>query len=100
MPKYTNIRDTVLEAALAMELKLRKYDEERGKRGWLNMDPLELIDRVRGELQEAVDEIEREDCEAAARELVDVLNLAMMARDALLDPDPEERDCYEQWVEE
>ena len=106
MPKYTNIRDTDLEAAMAMELKLRKHDRRRGKRGWLKGDPDDLIGRIGEELREAFDEIGSGDYVRAAQELVDVMNMAMMARDVCLWQELQTEDlserpgCYEQWVEE
>ena len=103
MAEYTNIRDTVLEAALAMELKLRKHDRRRGKRAWLRDDPDDLIKRIGEELREAFDELGSGNYSRAAQELVDVMNMAMMARDVclwreLLSKDlPERASCYEQW---
>lgn len=96
-------RPKVLAIAELMEQKLRKHDGDFGDDGWLDADPLQLLNRLReesAELEEAVIE-ERKDM---AEEAADVANLAMMVVDAAgglgtmpksLSPRPEVDDPWE-----
>jgi hypothetical protein len=46
------IRKSVLEFALAMEKKLQKHDDARGKRGWDGDTPRSLFIRIKQEITE------------------------------------------------
>ena len=56
---YTKIklRPCVLEAAVAMELKLRKHDGKRGSSGWRRDSTVTLLKRAVQELGEAFGEV-------------------------------------------
>ena len=87
MTDYTKIklRPCVLEAAVAMELKLRKHDSKRGVRGWRVDPPINLLKRVAQELTEAFGEVvDSFEHKGLAAECIDIMNMAMMARDASL----------------
>ena len=83
---YTKIklRPCVLEAAVAMELKLRKHDGKRGSSGWRRDSTVTLLKRAVQELGEAFGEVGEPHAGGLAAECVDVMNMVMMARDAAL----------------
>lgn len=73
----------VLEFARDMELKLAANRHKGDRAGWLQMDPWDLLRRLRDEVTEL--EIEMERCHSAdevAREAADVGNFAMMVADS------------------
>ena len=80
-------REEVLKVAIMMEKKLRKHDHGRGPKGWKNHNPVGLLMRVEEELNEAMTTALGKP-EAISGELVDVMNMAMMAIDQFgcLDP--------------
>jgi hypothetical protein len=82
------LRPDVLHFALDMEKKLRKHDNDRGKRGWVNenMDDKETKNYLYDRLNEEMIELRKEmflsklenNRENTANESVDVGNFAMM----------------------
>lgn len=78
--------------AQAMCKKLDENEAKKGRReGWVDSDPRELLDRVKGETLKLENEIEfvmvlgeaeATNHEAILREAADVGNMAMMAADA------------------
>jgi len=59
----TKLRPSVKKFAELMEMKLRKYDEERGEEGWLGEDFSfeECISRIHDEIMEYEEALESED---------------------------------------
>lgn len=85
-PQPDGIRESVLAFAWAMEERLRKYDDERGKRGWMTSDPGDLFERLLEEAEElravlAIEYVEFPPWTRYREEAADVANFAMMIAD-------------------
>ncbi len=80
------MREHVNEFAMAMESKLKKHDDERGKAGWLNDETniRYLVDCLNQEVFEAKAAFNDCNPEFLATECVDIANFAMMIRSRIL----------------
>jgi len=72
------VRLEVRRLSLLMELKLRRNDH---KGGWQHMTPMELLERLEGEVRELRQAIYEGDPLDIAQECADVANYAMMIAD-------------------
>jgi NTP pyrophosphatase (non-canonical NTP hydrolase) len=108
--KIDDCRSEVLQFAVLMERELRRNDH-KGRTGWKNCRPLDLIERVRGEAEELRDLVRDNqvgtlaqpdlDCKRhewarplrtdIGSEAADVANMAMMVADVCgcLSPPPQ-----------
>lgn len=84
---WFGIRKPVRRFAELMELRLRIYDKERGRQGWLHpmLHPAYIMSRADEELIEVQDALDRHATrEDVVAECADVANFMMMMADVQL----------------
>lgn len=86
-PSLSVVRPEVAAFALAMERKLAANDAKKGKRGWKDHNPHDLLRRVSEEAVEVLHALKDRDLGcgddvAILNECADVANMAMMVADA------------------